>query len=120
MPAFNLVEPPMTSPPVSKIKLNLQFFSNKVFLLLVIPIVRAPIFEEAFSISFVNGVLPLADKPITISFEETLLPITCLRASSILSSAFSIELKIAFFPPAIRYLIFDLGQPNVGNSSEPS
>ena len=120
MPAFNLVEPDITSSFVSSIICACPNFNMFPLGLLLIVIVRAPFLYASSKTLHVKGVLPLAAKPITTSCEFINFFDVASSACKISSSAFSTAFKMALLPPAIMYSNLSFGQLKVGKSSTPS
>ena len=97
VPALSLVDPPITSGPTGRqiIPLRKSYstslqVSNQHLAFCLLP---------SLSAEMVNGVLPLAAIPSSISF--SLIPETALTPASSSSSAPSTASVIAFSPPAI-------------------
>ncbi len=102
VPAFMRVEPAGASGPVStRIGCSLADRSFEPELLAT-PIVSAPRMRASVIAATVNGVLPLAARPMTTSLGPTVRPAMPATALGPESSAFSTARSNAASPPAIR------------------
>ena len=120
VPAFNLVDPAITSSSVfNKI---FKFANFRIFPLGLL--LRASV-KDPLSLAISNtltekGVLPLAAIQINTSLLVNNILLASIKANLELSSAFSTDSVRAFFPPGIIKVVLFFGHPKVGYNSTPS